>query len=165
VVWRSGWSANWSVVFECRLTVEACLLILQKELPRPLEDVPWNKRGRIYFQNKVASLFHVKLDNFWTIASLGDVSDVAVFTIGQPGLQTYAHWTIYCVLGWMKVMTHSVKSGTRDALLGRILDAVDFIRTVSGSCTVQRAVLTAKGRDASRRKVGFSKTSFKHRSV
>jgi len=28
----------------------------------------------------------------------------------------------------MKEMTHSVKFGTRDALLGRILDAVDYIK-------------------------------------
>jgi hypothetical protein len=34
----------------------------------------------------------------------------------------------YCVWGWMKEMTHSEKSGMRDALLGGILDAVDYIR-------------------------------------
>jgi len=34
----------------------------------------------------------------------------------------------YCVWGWMKVLVYSVKVGTRDALLGRILDAEDRIR-------------------------------------
>ena len=34
----------------------------------------------------------------------------------------------YCVWGWMKELDYSVKVGTRDALLGRILDAADRIR-------------------------------------
>jgi len=34
----------------------------------------------------------------------------------------------YCVWGWMKELVYSVKVGTRDALLGRILDAADRIR-------------------------------------
>ena len=52
---------------------------------------------------------------------------MAVQTIGQPGLQIEAHW-IYCVWGWMKELVYSVKVVTRDALLGRILDAADRIR-------------------------------------
>jgi len=35
-------------VFDVRLTVEAYLRFLQKELPRLLEEVRLNKRGRIY---------------------------------------------------------------------------------------------------------------------
>jgi len=31
-------------------------------------------------------------------------------------------------MGWMKELAYSVKVGTRDALLGRILDAADRIR-------------------------------------
>jgi len=34
----------------------------------------------------------------------------------------------YCVWGWMKELVYSVKVVTRDALLGRILDAADRIR-------------------------------------
>ena len=59
---------------------------------------------------------------------MNDASDVVVSTIGQPGLQPEAHSLDYCVWGWMKEITHSVKSGTRDALLGGILDAVDRMR-------------------------------------
>jgi len=40
---------------EGRLTGEAYLRFLQKELPRLLEDVPLNKRGRMYFQHDGAS--------------------------------------------------------------------------------------------------------------
>ena len=36
---------------EGRLTGEAHLRFLQEELPRLLEDVPLNKRGRMYFQH------------------------------------------------------------------------------------------------------------------
>jgi hypothetical protein len=34
----------------------------------------------------------------------------------------------YCVWGWMKELVYSEKLETRDALLGRILDAADHIR-------------------------------------
>ena len=34
----------------------------------------------------------------------------------------------YCVWGWMKELVYSVEVGTRDALLGRILNAADRIR-------------------------------------
>ena len=38
-------------ILEGRLTGEAYLRFLQEKLPRRLEDVPLNKRGRIYFQH------------------------------------------------------------------------------------------------------------------
>jgi len=38
-------------ILEGRLTGEAYLRFLQEELPRLLEDVPLNKRGRMYFQH------------------------------------------------------------------------------------------------------------------
>jgi len=38
-------------VLDGRLTGEAYLRFLQEELPRLLEDVPLNKRGRMYFQH------------------------------------------------------------------------------------------------------------------
>jgi len=38
-------------ILEVRLTGEAYLRFLQEEVPRLLEDVPLNKRGRIYFQH------------------------------------------------------------------------------------------------------------------
>jgi len=62
---------------------------MQEELPRILEDVPLNKRGCMYFQHdELLLILHVKLEISWTMVSLGDGSDVAVPTIGQPGLQT-----------------------------------------------------------------------------
>jgi len=38
-------------IFEARLTGEACLRFLQEELPQILEDVPFDKRSRMYFQH------------------------------------------------------------------------------------------------------------------
>jgi len=34
----------------------------------------------------------------------------------------------YCVWGWMKELVYSVKVATRDAFLGRILDATGLIK-------------------------------------
>ena len=70
----------------------------------------------------------------------------------------------YCVWGWMKDPVYSVKVGTRDALLGRILDAADHIRN-SASCNEQLAHFTTERQPVLRPAVAFSKTSFKHRSV
>ena len=76
-------------ILEGRLTGEAYLRFLQVELPRLLEDVPFNKRSRMYFQHHGApphSSREVRI--FLNCRSLGDGSDVVVLTIGQPGLQT-----------------------------------------------------------------------------
>ena len=72
-------------ILEGHLTGKAYLRFLQEELPRFLEAVPLNKRGRMM---ELLLLLHVKLEISWTIVSLGDGSDVAVPAIGQPGLQT-----------------------------------------------------------------------------
>jgi len=77
-----------SFILEGRLTGEAYLRFLQEELPRLLEDVPLNKRGRISNMMGLLLILHVKLEIFWTVVSLGDGSGVAVPTVGQPGLQT-----------------------------------------------------------------------------
>jgi hypothetical protein len=65
----------------------------------------------------------------------------------------------------MKEMTHSVKSGTRDALLGRILDAVDRMR--DSQRKLRRATRgidnrTARCVDA---EGGIFEIQFKHKSV
>ena len=50
-------------ILEGRLTREAYLRFLQEELPRLLEDLPLNKRGRMYFQHDGARPhFHMKLE-------------------------------------------------------------------------------------------------------
>ena len=75
-------------ILEGRLIGEAYLRFLQEELPRFLYDVPLNKRCRIYFQHDGApSHSSREVRNFLNSLSLGDGSDVAVKTIGQPGLQ------------------------------------------------------------------------------
>ena len=107
---------------------EAYLRFLQEELPRLLEDVPLNKRGRMYFQNDGA-LPHSSREvrNFLNYHFPGR-------WIGRCGPH---HWPArspdlspldYCVWGWMKELVYSVKVETRDALLVRILDAADHIR-------------------------------------
>jgi len=68
-------------------------------------------------------------------------------------------------MGWMKELVYSVKVETRDALLGRILDAADLIRNNSGSCKVLLAQFATKRQPVLRLAVAFSKTSFKNRSV
>jgi len=52
----------------------------------------------------------------------------------------------YCVWGWMKELVYSVKVGTRDALLGRILDAADCIR--NSQRKLQRATSAVHNRVA-----------------
>jgi len=52
----------------------------------------------------------------------------------------------YCVWGWMKELVCSVKLGTQDALLGRILDAVD--RTRNSQRKLQRATGAVHNRAA-----------------
>jgi hypothetical protein len=39
------------LIFEGRLTGGVYLRFLQQELPRVLDDEPWNKRGHMYFQH------------------------------------------------------------------------------------------------------------------
>ena len=54
------WCAVWDdqligpFILEGRLTGEAYLRFLQEELPRLLDDVPLNKRDRMYFQHEGA---------------------------------------------------------------------------------------------------------------
>jgi len=51
-------------ILEGSLTGEAYLRFLQEELPQLLEDVPLNKRGRIYFQRDRAPHFLYVVRNF-----------------------------------------------------------------------------------------------------
>ena len=51
-------------ILEGRLGGEAYLRFLQEDLPRIFEDVPLNKRGRMYFQHDGAPplFYHMKLE-------------------------------------------------------------------------------------------------------
>jgi hypothetical protein len=67
-------------------------------------------------------------------------------------------------MGMGEKLVYSVKVGTGDALLSRILDAADSIRN-SGSCNEQLVQFTTEQQPVLRPAVAFSKTSFKHRSM
>jgi len=109
-------------------TREAYLRFLQEELPRLLEDVPVNKRSRMYFQHGGAPPHSSReIRHFLNYRFAGR-------WIGRGGPH---HWPArspdlspldYCVWGWMKELVYSEKVVTREALLGRILDAADHIR-------------------------------------
>ena len=93
-----------------------------------LEDVPLNKRGRMYFQHDGAPPHSSReVRNFLNYLFPGR-------WIGRGGPH---HWPArspdlspldYCVWGWVKELVYSVKVETRDALLARIMDAADGIR-------------------------------------
>jgi len=115
-------------VLEGCLTGEAYLRFLQEKLPRLLEDMPLNKRVRMYFQHvgapphssrEVRNFLNYRFPGLW---------------IGRSGPHKWAAWSPdlspldYCVWEWMKELVYSVKVVTRDTLLGRILDNADRIR-------------------------------------
>jgi len=114
-------------ILEARLTGEVYLRFLQ-ELPQPLEDVPLNKRGRMYFQHdgapphsshEVRNFLNYRFPGQW-IGRGGPHN----WPVRFPGLSPLD----YCVWGWMKELVYSVKVVTGDALLGCIFDAADHIR-------------------------------------
>src|SRR5215469_13392489 len=115
-------------ILEGRLTGEAYLRFLQEELPQLLEDVPLDKRSRMYFQHDGAAPHSSRVvTNFLNYRFPGR-------WIGRCGPH---HWPArspelspldYRVWEWMKELVYSEKLETRDALLGRILDAADHIR-------------------------------------
>jgi hypothetical protein len=59
-------------------------------------------------------------------------------------------------------MVYSVKDGTRDALLGHMVDTAD--QAVSGSCNEQSMLFTIELRGALQQRVEMSKTCSEHRS-
>ena len=118
-------------ILEGRLTGEAHLRFLQEELLRLLEDVRLNKRGRMYFQPDGAPHFLRVVRNFLNYHFSGR-------WIGRGGPHNWPARSPdlspldYCVWGWMKELVYSVKVGTRDALLGHILEAAYRIRNTQG---------------------------------
>ena len=67
---------------------------------------------------------HVKLEISGTIVSLGGRGGPHNWPARSAELSPLD----YCVWGWMKELVYNVKVVTRDALLGRILNAADRIR-------------------------------------
>jgi len=87
--WTISWLvlSSWKVVLQERRTSNFC----RRNCPDFWRMCLWilNKWGPMYFQHDRApphSSHEVR--NSWTIISLGDGWDIAVPTIGQPGLQT-----------------------------------------------------------------------------
>ena len=123
-------------ILEGRLTGEACLRFLQEELPQILEDVPLNKRGRMYFQHhgapphssrEVRNFLNYRFPGRW-IGRGGPHN----WPARSPDLSPLD----YCVWGW-----------------------------ISGSCNEQLAQFTTECQPVLRPAIAFLKTSFKHRSV
>ena len=131
-------------ILDGRLTEEAYLRFLQEELPRLLKDVPLNKRSCMYLQHDRAPPNSSRqVRNFlnccfpgWWIGCGGP----SYWPARSPGLSPLD----YCVWGWMKEVVYSVKVVTRDALLGRILDAADHIR--NSQWKLQRATCAVHNR-------------------
>jgi len=148
---------------EVRPTGETYLRFLQEELPRILEDVPLNKRGRIYFQHDGAPHFSREVRNFLNYRFPGQ-------WIGRGGPHNWPAMSPglspmhYCVCAWIKQLIYSVKVGTREALLGCILDAADRIR--NSQRNLERASRAVHNRAAACVvAMTFSKANFKHRSI
>ena len=117
-------------ILEGRLTGETYLWFLQEELTRLLEDVPLNKRGRMYFQHggdppHFSREVRNSLNYLFPGRSIG-CGGPHNWPARSPDLSPMD----YCVWGWMTELVYNVKLGKRDALLGCILDAADRIRNI-----------------------------------
>ena len=130
-----------------------------------MDDVPLNKRGRMYLQHDGAPHSSREVRNFLNYRFPG-----RWIARGRPHSWPARSSDLspldYCVWGWMKELVYSVKVVTRDALLGRILDAADRIR--NSQRKLQRATRAVHNRAAAcvaAAAVAFSETSFKHRSI
>ena len=108
-------------ILEGRLGGEAYLRFLQEDLPRIFEDVPLNKRGRMYFQHDGAPPHFLphEVRYFLTYISLGDGPHN--WPARSPDLSPLD----YCVWGWMKELVYIVMLGKRDAFLSRILESAE----------------------------------------
>jgi len=131
---------------EGHLTGGVYLRFLQEELPRLLEDVPLNKRGRMYFQHDGAHPhFSHDVRNFLNYHFPGQ-------WIGHGGPHNWPSRSPelspldYCVWGWMKELVHSVKLVMQDELVGRVLDAAD--RIINSQRKLQRATRAVHNRAA-----------------
>jgi len=85
--WMISWLvlSSWKVILQERHTSDFC----RRNFPYFWRMCLWiNEVVCISNMMELLLILHVKLEIYWTIVSLGDGSDMAVPTIGQPGLQT-----------------------------------------------------------------------------
>jgi hypothetical protein len=103
-------------ILEVLLTGKAYLRFIQEELPQLLEDVPLDKQSRMYFQHDGTPEL-----------SFSQAMDRTLQSHHWPARSPDLSPLDYCVWRWMKELVYNVKVATRDALLGRLLDAADHI--------------------------------------
>jgi len=85
--WMISWLvlSTWKVILQERHNSDFC----KRNSPNFWRMCLWiNEVICISNMTELLFILHVKLEISWAIISLGDGSDVAVPTIGQPGLQT-----------------------------------------------------------------------------
>ena len=84
--WMISWLvlSSWKVVLEERCTSDFC----RRNCPEFWRMCLWITTAYVFPTWWSSSCLQLKLEIFWTIVSLDNGSDVAVPTIGQPGLQT-----------------------------------------------------------------------------
>ena len=85
--WTISWLvlSSWKVVLKERSTSDFC----SRNFSDFWRMCLWiNEVVSISNMTELLLILHVKLEISWTIVSMGNGSDVAVPTIGQPGLQT-----------------------------------------------------------------------------
>jgi len=104
-------------ILEGRLTGEVYLRFVQEELPRLFEDVPLNKRGRMYLQHDGAHPHSAhEVRNFQNYRFPGrwiEHSGPHNWPARSPNISPLD----YCVWGWMKELVYSVNVVTRDECL------------------------------------------------
>jgi hypothetical protein len=85
--WMISWLvlSPWKVILQERRTSDFC----RRNCPDFRRMCLWiNEVLHTSNTTELLLIFHMKLEISWTIISLGDGSEVAVPTIGQPGVQT-----------------------------------------------------------------------------
>ena len=99
--WMISWLvlSSWKVILQERPTSD--FRFLQEELPRLLEDVPLNKRGRIYFQHDEAPPPHSSCEvrNFLNYRFPGQWIGRGI-THSRPARSPDLSPLDYCVWGW-----------------------------------------------------------------
>jgi hypothetical protein len=126
-----------------RLTSDIYANLLQDELPAPLENVPLQTRGQMYYQHDgappyfsqvVRQYLNHEFPNQWI--GCGGVQN-------WPPRSPHLNPLDYHVWGYLKAMVYSHKLNTREELLQRILSAARSIYNAAAlrkvtSCLVTR---------------------------
>ena len=123
--WTISWLvfSSWKVILQERRTSDFC----RRNCPDFWRTCFWiNEVVCISNMTELLLILHVKLEISWTLFpwTMDRRGGPHNWPVRSPDLSQVD----YCVWGWMKELVYSVKMGTPDALLGRILDAADRTR-------------------------------------